>query len=102
MAITSRVCFVIAAGSEIRTYLPERLSKLKSIQGDSSMQITERRGTLTGIAMKDGIALSRALKSNSPLPLAGVAAAVKAGDNEKGIGLDEKKERVGKFLRGES
>jgi hypothetical protein len=63
------------------------------------MQIIERRGTLTGIAMKDGIALSRALKSNSPLPLAGVAAAVKAGDNEKGIGLDEKKERVGKFLR---
>ena len=31
--------------------------------------------------------------------MARVAAAVKAGDDQEGIGLDEKKERVGKFLR---
>jgi hypothetical protein len=31
--------------------------------------------------------------------MAGVAAAMKTGDDQEGIGLDEKKERVGKFLR---
>jgi len=31
--------------------------------------------------------------------MAGVAAAVKTGDDQEGIGLDEKKERVGKFVR---
>jgi hypothetical protein len=31
--------------------------------------------------------------------MAGVAAAMKAGDDQEGIGLHEEKERVGKFLR---
>jgi hypothetical protein len=31
--------------------------------------------------------------------MAGVAAAMKTGDDQEGIGLDEKKERVGKFVR---
>jgi len=31
--------------------------------------------------------------------MAGVAAAMKAGEDQEGIGRDEKKERVGKFLR---
>jgi Arc/MetJ family transcription regulator len=33
------------------------------------------------------------------LPLAGVAAAVETGDDQERLGLDEKKECVGKFLR---
>ena len=31
--------------------------------------------------------------------MAGVATAMKAGDDQEDIGLDEEKERVGKFLR---
>ena len=31
--------------------------------------------------------------------MARIAAAVKTGNDEEGIGFDEKKERVGKFLR---
>jgi hypothetical protein len=31
--------------------------------------------------------------------MAGVAAAMKTGDDQEGIGFDEKKERVGKFVR---
>jgi hypothetical protein len=30
--------------------------------------------------------------------MAGVAAAIKAGDDQEGIGFNEEKERVGKFL----
>jgi len=37
--------------------------------------------------------------SQAFLPMAGVSAAVKAGDDQEGIGLDEEKERVGEILR---
>jgi hypothetical protein len=33
------------------------------------------------------------------LPLTRIAAGLKTGDNQEGIGLDEKKERIGKFLQ---
>jgi hypothetical protein len=36
--------------------------------------------------------------SQALLPMAGVAAAMKAGDDQEGIGFNEEKERVGKFL----
>lgn len=38
------------------------------------------------------------IESNPLLPVARIAAAVKTGNDEEGIGFDEKKERVGKFL----
>jgi hypothetical protein len=34
--------------------------------------------------------------------MAGVAAAMKAGDDQEGIGFNKEKERVGKFLRARS
>ena len=37
--------------------------------------------------------------SHALLPMAGVATAMKACDAQEGIGLNEEKERVGKFLR---
>jgi hypothetical protein len=37
--------------------------------------------------------------SHALLPMAGVAAAMKAGDDQEGIELNEEKERVGEFLR---
>jgi hypothetical protein len=37
--------------------------------------------------------------SHALLPMAGVAAAMKAGDDQEDIELNEEKERVGKFLR---
>ena len=37
--------------------------------------------------------------SHALLPKAGVATAMKACDDQEGIGLNEEKERVGKFLR---
>jgi hypothetical protein len=39
------------------------------------------------------------IESNPLLPVARIAAAVKTGNDEEGIGFNEKKERVGKFLR---
>jgi hypothetical protein len=36
--------------------------------------------------------------SHALLPIAGVAVAMKAGDDQEGIGFNEEKERVGKFL----
>jgi len=33
------------------------------------------------------------------LPLTRIAAGLKTGDNQEGIGLDEKKERIGNFFR---
>jgi len=56
--------------------------------------------SLGGIAMKDGIALAGAFINQTRFcQWAGRGCCVKTGDNEKGIGLDEKKEGVGKFLR---
>lgn len=43
--------------------------------------------------------MHRGIKSNLLLPVARIAAAVKTGNDQEGIGFDEKKERVGKFLR---
>ena len=42
--------------------------------------------------------MHRGIKSNLLLPVARIAAAVKTGNDQEGIGFDEKKERVGKFL----
>jgi hypothetical protein len=41
----------------------------------------------------------RGIKSNLLLPVARIAAAAKTGNDQEGIGFDEKKERLGKFLR---
>jgi hypothetical protein len=41
----------------------------------------------------------RMMKLDPLLPLTRIAAGMKTSDNQEGIGLDEKKERVGKFLR---
>jgi hypothetical protein len=50
-----------------------------------------------------GIAvLDRLFPSHALLPMAGVAAAMKAGDDQEGIGFNEEKERVGKYLRARS
>ena len=43
--------------------------------------------------------MRRGIESNPLLPVARIAAAVKTGNDEEGIGFNEKKERVGKFLR---
>ena len=43
--------------------------------------------------------MHRGIKSNLLLPVARIAAAAKTGNDQEGIGFDEKKERVGKFLR---
>ena len=40
-----------------------------------------------------------ASKLDPLLPLTRIAAGLKTGDNQEGIGLDEKKERIGKFLQ---
>jgi hypothetical protein len=41
----------------------------------------------------------RVMGSDSPFPVARVAAAVKTGDDQEGIGFDEEEERVGELLR---
>jgi hypothetical protein len=41
----------------------------------------------------------RVMGSDSPFPVARVAAAVKTGDDQEGIGFDEEEERAGKLLR---
>jgi hypothetical protein len=41
----------------------------------------------------------RGIKSNLLLPVTRIAAAVKTGNDQEGIGFDEKKERVGSSAR---
>ena len=43
--------------------------------------------------------MRRGIKSNLLLPVARIAAAVKTGNDQEGIGFDEKKERVGSSVR---
>ena len=40
-----------------------------------------------------------ASKLDPLLPLTRIAAGMKTSDNQEGVGLDQKKERIGKFLR---
>jgi hypothetical protein len=48
--------------------------------------------------VRDLLVRNQFWRSHALLPMAGIAAAVKAGDDQE-IGLNEEKERVGKFLR---
>jgi hypothetical protein len=88
------------ADPRLNAPLPENISgELLGFFGAKIGASDRCRAARRILASPEDFRVKSARKLNPPLPLTRIAAGMKASDDQERIGLDEKKERVGKFLR---